>query len=397
MRWLPVALGLLPLCWAAEAAAIPAFARKYTAPCALCHAPAHPALNAVGRRFLVNGYQLDPPGEATFREASSRRPDPQTRLSLLDQLPLALRAQSAAVLTPDPRNAGEGENALDLRPFEALFLLAGASIYPDVSFMASAALAPQPAIHHAALGFHNLLSPEGYLNLRLGRLLLLGFLRPEHRFLTGYPSPITSARVGLNPTTLEATQHGVEVFGRLLARRLFYHLAIVQGAQAADGVRDLDGYKDLFGELQVTAHHGLTLGVLGYLGRTQILDAARGLQVRFTDPFYMLGASAELDTAPLDLFGQALYVDHDDPFGDGEHANYWAFRLEAIAPLGPRFFLVARYDHLASHHLTEQVLKHATIHLGYALLANLRLAAESAVPLDRVEASRLSLRVDVAF
>ena len=63
--------------------------------------------------------------------------------------------------------------------------------------------------------------------------------------------------------------------------------------------------------------------------------------MRFTDPFATVGASAELDTAPVNLFGQALYVNHDNPFGDGEHADYWAFRLEARAPLGPRFFTLA--------------------------------------------------------
>ena len=227
------ALGVL-LGGAAPAQAIPAFARKYQASCHLCHGPAYPALNAAGRRFKENGYQLDAGAEAEPRARSQLRPDPDERHALLAELPLALRAVSRAVLSPDQRPAGS--QLLDLEPFRAVYLLAGAALYPDVSFFMSSTLVPRASIHHAALGFHNLLSPEGYLNLRVGRLLLLDFGRPEHRFLTDFGNPIATTAVGLNPTVLDSTQHGVALYGRFLGRRLFYHLALVQGAQGPDGV-----------------------------------------------------------------------------------------------------------------------------------------------------------------
>jgi hypothetical protein len=387
--------GLGVLLASARAAAIPAFARKYQASCALCHGPAYPALNAIGRRFQENGYQLEPVAEAAPRARTSHRPDPDERLALLDQLPLSLRAVSSAVVAPDRRPAGS--NALDLQPFEAVYLLAGAALYPNVSLLVSSTLYPTATIHHAALGFHNLLSPEGHLNLRVGRLLLLDFVRPEHRLLTAFGNPIATAPVGLNPTVLDSTQHGAEIYGRFLARRIFYHLALVQGAQGADGVRDLDGHKDLFGELQVMPWHWLTVGVLGHRGRTQITDDSRGLAVRFTDSFQTWGGMLELDTAPLNLFGQLLHVNHQDPADEGEHADYWAVRLEGRAPLSARLFLIGRYDQLTSHHLTEQRLKQATVHLGGLLLTNLRLGVESTVPLDRIAETLLTLRLEVAL
>lgn len=387
---------LVLLALAADAQAIPAFARKYGATCALCHAPAYPALNTFGRRFKENGYQLEGDAERGPREAAAARPDPDERLDILAQVPLAVRAQSGVVVTPDARGAGD-PSPTDLRPFESLYLLLGASLYRNVSFVASTTLVPQVAIHQAAVGFHNLLSPEGHLNVRFGRLLLLDFARPEHRSLTAYGNPIATTAVGLNSTVLDSTQHGLEVFGRFLFRRVFYRLAVVQGAQAADGISDLDAHKDLFGELQVVAHHRLTVGALGYRGRTQITDTSRGVTVRFTDPFWIAGAWAELDTVPLNLFGQALYVNHQDPFGTGEHGDSWAFRIEARAPLGPRLYVVARYDQLGSHHLDAQAFPHATLHVGYTLLTNLRLGAESQVPLDALEASTIAARLDVAF
>lgn len=381
---------------AREARAIPAFARKYTAPCALCHDQAYPPLlNDVGRRFKERGYQLEEEAERTYRETASTRPDPDQPLVVLAQVPLALRAQSRIDAAPDP--GGAGANPVDLRPFEQLFLLAGASVYPGVSFMAAVFLAPSPGLHHGAVGFHDLLFGPGRLNLRVGRLLLLDFLRPEHRFITAAGDPIATTRVGLNPTVLDSTQHGIDAYGRLLGHRLFYRVAVVQGAQGPDGVRDLDGHKDLFGELQVTPVAPLRLGVLGYRGRTQITDESRGLRVRFTDRFRTLGASVELTMPAVDLFAQALHVSHDDPFGAGEHADYWGYRGEVRAPLGSRVYVIGRYDQLVSHHLGAAQFKLASVHVGALVLSNLRIAVESTVALDDPRRSRASALLDLAF
>jgi hypothetical protein len=52
------ALAALVAAWApADAAAIPAFARKYGVSCQLCHAPA-PKLNAFGEQFAGNGFRF---------------------------------------------------------------------------------------------------------------------------------------------------------------------------------------------------------------------------------------------------------------------------------------------------------------------------------------------------
>lgn len=392
------ALGVLlvALCWPRAAAAIPAFARKYTAPCALCHAPGFPALNRFGRQFKERGYEYEPPGETPFR-ARNLRPDPEQKLELLPEAPLALRVGSRFVVTPSAREAGT--NTLDLRPFESLYLVAGASLYPNVSLFASTTLAPA-AIHQAVLGFHDLGARklgEGAINVRLGRLLLFDFMRPEHRFVTGFGNPIATTALGANPVVPDASQPGLAIYGRVLGQRVFYHLAVLQGAVQSDGIRDADDHKDLFAELQAEPHERVRLGVFTHRGRTQITDEQRGLRVRFTDPFATVGGMAELDTAALNLFAQALWVNHDNPLGTGEHESYWGFRLEAIAPIGPRFFLLARYDQLGSHHLEEGAMKHATFHFGHLPLGNLRVAFEAAVPLADLAQASLSLAIEVAL
>lgn len=55
-RW-ALAAGLLSLFSAAEAAAVPAFARRYATSCATCH-QAFPRLNAVGESFRIAGFEF---------------------------------------------------------------------------------------------------------------------------------------------------------------------------------------------------------------------------------------------------------------------------------------------------------------------------------------------------
>ena len=122
---------------------------------------------------------MGPPVQGERLSVAGRRAEESYRGDLLAQLPLSSRAQNTVVLPTDL--AATGENPMDLRMLDPLYLMVGASFYPDMSFMVSATLAPSAAIHHGAVGFHNLMFGEGQFNLRVGRLLLLDFVRPEHR------------------------------------------------------------------------------------------------------------------------------------------------------------------------------------------------------------------------
>lgn len=48
----------IDLTWVSEADAIPAWARKYDTPCAMCHYPAVPRLNTLGHKFRQAGYRM---------------------------------------------------------------------------------------------------------------------------------------------------------------------------------------------------------------------------------------------------------------------------------------------------------------------------------------------------
>src|SRR5690606_14408563 len=211
-----------------RALATPSFARQTELGCAACHQPAWPELSELGWAFKERGYQLPLGADDPVRQARSIRPGgPGERLELLRQVPLALRAQSAVAVPVDPSETGR--SPVELQMLSDLFLLAGAPVYRNLSFSASASIAPEPFLHHASLGLHDLLG-ERVLSVRAGRILLLDFLRPNHRRLTREPSPVGASQVGLEPTRLDSTQLGLDAYGRPI-EPLFWRVAVVQGSQ----------------------------------------------------------------------------------------------------------------------------------------------------------------------
>ncbi len=378
------------------AGATPAFARKYGVSCTTCHASAYPEINPFGRLYKENGYQLPDGAEEIYRNEASLAPGAAgERLSVWRNLPLALRALST---TRVPTSASSSaRNDLDFRMFNALFLLGGGSVTRDVSFFVAASLEPNAALHHASVGFHNLLFGEGALNARAGQFLLLDFLRPEHRSLTQVGNAATTVAVGLNPTTLDTNHLGLSLYGRTFNRRLFYNAALVQGAQGDDALDDLDSHKDLFGQIQLTLIERHTAGLFAYRGRTQITDQARAVVVRFTDPFFVVGSDAEVNLGPMTLYGCGVFGRHDNPTGLGEGVDYWALRAEADLSLTRETLAVIRYDRVISSDDETLETEFLTTHATYLLMTNMKLSAEYIADVADFEQSTVYFMLDLAL
>ena len=93
---------LILLSYSSDSFAIPAFARKYSISCQVCHAPAMPRLKAFGEDFAGEGFRL--------KEYESPRHFLQTgddRLSLFRELPLALRLDGFATYNFDDRGQAD--------------------------------------------------------------------------------------------------------------------------------------------------------------------------------------------------------------------------------------------------------------------------------------------------
>lgn len=121
-------LGLVVMGMAAtahDAAAIPAFARKYRVSCSLCHAPA-PRLNAFGEAFAGNGFEFAPgePGRDTISTGDAI-------LRLQRELPLAIRMDAYFRAQTEPEG---GQNAIDFQTPWVIKLLSGGQVADRVSY-----------------------------------------------------------------------------------------------------------------------------------------------------------------------------------------------------------------------------------------------------------------------
>lgn len=374
--------------------ATPIFARRYNQSCTSCHTPAYPRLNGFGRQVKEAGYQLPLGAEEPAREKASLSPgSPNERLAVFGQVPLSVRGLGGLIFPFEPE--ASQQSLPELRAVESVQLQAGGSIYKNVSFFGAAELAPNPTIHHAAVGVHNL-GAEGLLNVRAGQLLLLDFSRPEHREISVVGDPVGTVRVGNNPNSLDSTQLGVQAFGRVSSQRLFWNAAVIQGAQAPGSLADLDRFKDLFGQLQWTGDFG-HVGALGYWGNTQVVDLARGTAVRFTDRFWRAGLDAELDLGTVSLFGQAIYGRHSNPTGQRSAVDYLGLRAELLASLREDLYALIRIDAVGSDTDASLDKQYLTTHLGWLALTNLRVWVDYVAPLHALNQSAIHLRMDVAL
>lgn len=108
-----------------DAAAVPAFARKYNFSCSTCHAPM-PRLKDYGDEFAGNGFRL-PEGEEPTRAYRNTGDD---QLTLQRDLPLAVRLDAFASL----ETRDEGDDMFDLKTPWGAKLLSGGSVAPNVGY-----------------------------------------------------------------------------------------------------------------------------------------------------------------------------------------------------------------------------------------------------------------------
>ena len=104
-RLIPLALAMLVLI-ASDAYAIPAFARKYKAPCNTCHT-VFPQLNRFGRDFRDNGFRMPDEVQPLLKSHASPPGTPQTSNASADfwsfipeQIPFSVQAKLHYVIDP---------------------------------------------------------------------------------------------------------------------------------------------------------------------------------------------------------------------------------------------------------------------------------------------------------
>ena len=376
------------------AQAIPAFSRRYETSCTTCHQYHYPRLNSFGRVFRENGYQWPAGAEEQFRAKRTVQPGATNEgLAIFKEVPLSMRGQffgvgrpvqaATSALADGAALSGtygeEGPVAADLALYS--FLIGGGSITKDVSFFFTWTPFPDPSVHQARIGLHNILKDtlgEGTLNLRAGALFLLDFQRPGHRFLSAFPAKANSVAVGLNRFAWDEATLGLEAYGRPFMGPFHYEVALVAGDPGEEGY-ERDAWKDLYARLSWIffqhSSHEVRLGTFAYLGNSVIESDQEGVNLRQNDTFGMLGIDAEVDYGKLNVFGMSYARYDSDPYPNGDSAAFVAGRAQALWAISPSWFVGGRYEYAYSWTDPSLNLQDVGPHVTWAIRTNVLLSA----------------------
>jgi hypothetical protein len=241
--------------------ATPAFARRHGYSCSVCHQP-FPRLRDEGRRFASNAFAPPdaPLPDGTFRDVGDER------LSLLQQLPLALRTDLAFELYTDTEQ--NAFNAFKM-PFE-LKLLSGGRLAENIGYQIEIALGDTgnpPDIRSAYIHFNDLFGTP--LDLLVGQFLVSRVLFRRDLRLTLQDYAVYAARPGHSLTTL-GYDRGVMLSAEFDCKLGVAAVVVNGNGTGGDSGRDfdIDSYKHYL--VRLSQQLGpVRLGVFGYYGKEE--------------------------------------------------------------------------------------------------------------------------------
>jgi hypothetical protein len=364
------ALGtLLFFASAAEADAIPAFARKYRVSCQLCHNPI-PRLTEFGETFAGNGFR--------FSAAEPARDTIDTGDRLLElarDLPLAIRFDAFA------QGFTNGESGTDLETPYNLKVLSGGPISGKLSYY-----------------FYFFLFERGEVGGVEDAFVYVNDIG-------GLPIDVYRVRIGDQPADL-TYDRGISAVAELGEFTITGTLLNGNGkGEARENRRfDDDLIKNLFAHVSRPITSSLRLGVMGYYGR-QAEEADGDVE----NDLWMAGTDFTLSVGRLEVNGQYIHREDDAPTftADEPEAKTDGGFAEAIYMFADgRWYATALYNviytdrPLLDVHLggPANIKRWQTISAGggYVLRRNFRLMGEFGWDLEQ-ETTRWTLGLVTAF
>lgn len=354
---------------AQEAAAIPAFARKYDMSCNVCHSPA-PKLKPFGEAFAANGFQLaggEPP--RFVRETGD------AELLLMRELPLAFRLDAYARY--QPKHSPESDMQW---PFILKILSAG-QIARDVSYFLYFLFNERgeiAGVEDAFVYFNNIGNIE--LDATIGQFQVADPIFKRELRPTFEDYEIYTIRPGLTKANL-AYDRGLTL-NYSLPTGTDLLVSVLNGngiGAAADGF-DSDPYKNFFFRLAQELDSTITIGALGYLGKERISNVVNDIS--------MFGGDATVSVGKFELAAQYVYREDKDPYplpvGAENIKSQGGFVQLTFSPEYDRsaWYLFLLYNHIDSD-LAELKYRTMTGNFSYMLARNFRLMSEYSYDLDR--------------
>jgi hypothetical protein len=255
-----IAAGLMLAVWLESARAMPAFARRYRLSCKTCHSP-FPRLNAYGEEFVANAFQLPDAEEpaGSFVDVGDEK------LSLLRDLPVAVRGDLNATYTPD-----DEEVETDFEFPVRLKFLSGGAIHKDISyyfyfyFSEGGEVA---GVDDCFVHFNNLFGKE--LDIIAGQFAISDPLLKRELRLTYEDYAFYPLRVGDTSVNIMYDRGITLTYSPRAGTDLVFEIVNGNGIPDAGegGSFDSDSFKNMFFRGSQDLFEGVRLGGYYYFGR----------------------------------------------------------------------------------------------------------------------------------
>ncbi len=220
---------------AGNATAIPAFSKKYEAPCSLCHT-VWPKLNTEGFRFKLNGFQL--PNSEDGGETSKFAPSDSLFLDIGNASPPISVMLEGGVTVIQPGSGPENDqqdNIFCCVTGNTITAMMGGTIGPNIGYYFALPWGKQDA-NQAYLRFVNAFSP-GLASVDLGVMKVVdndvvphdrNFIGASSIALLGHPYNNNGNQVGM---TAAGYDTGARIYGQPGYGKFYYEVGFFTGNQ----------------------------------------------------------------------------------------------------------------------------------------------------------------------
>lgn len=349
---------------ASEALSIPAFARKYSMSCKVCHAP-FPKLKPYGDDFMNNGYVVKDKETPRYYIDTG-----DGLLSLLRELPIAIRFEGFLSLN------NSNNKKLDFAAPFLIKLLSGGEITKHISYYFYFFFTEKgevAGLEDAFIMLNNLFNKE--LDVYIGQFQVSDPLFKRELRLMYEDYKIYSTKVGQARADLTYDRGLMFTYGFKGGPDLCLEIINGLGLQPTDDLDtfDTDKYKNLLLRFSQDINQAVRVGAFGYSGKERQGDAVNSL--------WMLGGDLTLSSPKLELNLQ--YVERRD-----KNPYFYVIDPEKVATRGgfaeliylpkgddSRWYATGIFNWVDSQQ-PELKYTSAGVHYGYLLRRNMRVTVE---------------------
>ena len=397
-RIIPVTLFLVSLLFLTtgpDLSAIPAFARKYSISCQVCHAPAMPRLKAFGEDFAGDGFRL-----TDYESPRHFLPVGDDRLSLFRELPLAIRFDGFASY-----NFNDDGQADFSTPY-TVKIMSGGELSDKLSYYFYFLLSERgeiAGIEDAFLMYRDLFSTG--INFYIGQFQTSDPLFKGELRYTLEPYRIYGVSPGNSTTDLRYDRGIVLEKGFSTGTDIVGQVVNGCGLREADAgyLFDKDKYKNFMGKITQSVGKNLSLGFFGYTGK-ELLSDPRMFYTEITNELTMFGPDIAFNLGDKFVLNMQyiwrkdskVFSDYGDYLSDINTEGGFAEIIYSPAGDRSKWYLTGLANFINSN-LNNLDYKSATLHAGYLIRRNVRFVAEFTQVIDPESYGKVSAGFSSAF